>query len=97
MKKIFLPLITASLLIWGVASAPAATADPYCTSFSLYSYCVEAPSYTTPPPTPQATIPKWVCTTVSVTSIVFAWLPVTSPATIVARFLTVPSTYCALV
>jgi len=95
--NIIIGITSSALLLAGVAYAPAATADPFCSSFSLYSYCVEVPSYTTPVPVPLKALPKWVCQAVSYSSIAVAWYPTTSVLTIIARVLTVPSTICTLV
>lgn len=92
-------IAAASLLVVAIgASIPTtANADTFCSSFGMYSYCANVPSYQTPAPEPVQPVPKWVCTTVSVTSIILSWLPTVPVVTLVSRVVSVPSTYCTFV
>lgn len=90
-------LLVAGILAVGITSPQSASADPYCFAFGLYANCVETPNYEIPQPVPVKAVPKWVCQTVSVTSIVLSWVKTNPVITFFSRVVTIPSTYCTFV
>jgi hypothetical protein len=84
----------AVLLVALSLSAPSeASADTYCSSFGMYSNCVDAPGYKTPVSAPPKPLPVWVCKTVYSIQFVTAVIPGPIP-TFISRVISVPSLAC---
>ena len=88
-----LPLSMALLLGGAIVAAPPASADTFCSSFGIYSTCVEVPGYTNPVPPPPKPLPVWVCKTVFTTQLVFSVIPGPIP-TFISSVLVIPTVHC---
>ncbi len=94
MTKLKLVAVLGVAVLGYSLSAPvSASADPYCSSFGMYSSCVEVPGYTTPTPAPPKPLPVWVCKSVYTAQFVTAVIPGPIP-TFISRVVLVPSLAC---
>jgi len=85
--------VTVLLVALSISVPSEASADTYCSSFGVYSNCVEVPGYATPVPAPPKPLPVWVCKTVYSIQFVTAVIPGPIP-TFISRVVSVPSLAC---